>query len=172
MSDDTSPGLPSRDYVNSLLAEYPEGADRRNAEQLLNAAIDIVRKHPDRLNMKIAASALAEMGDAFAMEAEDGAVFVDVGERLVPRRVVPRARAEPPRKFVEPPRPADVAHQPHDQAGDDAAARDLVAVRPREHGDRSDEPERDLDGDADEHAGGTLPRTRDDPSVTPPPAPS
>jgi len=67
VSETTPSDLPSRDYVNSLLAQYTEGPDRRNAEQLLNAAIDIVRRHPDRLNMKIASSALAEMADAFDM---------------------------------------------------------------------------------------------------------
>ena len=51
----------------SLLDGMPQSADRRHAQQLLRAAVDLVQQHPETLDLKIAAAALQEMGDAFAM---------------------------------------------------------------------------------------------------------
>jgi uncharacterized protein (TIGR00730 family) len=51
----------------SLLDTLPANADRRHAQQLLRAAVDLVSQHPATLDLKIAAAALEEMGDAFAM---------------------------------------------------------------------------------------------------------
>ena len=51
----------------SLLDGMPQSADRRHAQQLLRAAVDLVQQHPDTLDLKIAAAALQEMGDAFEM---------------------------------------------------------------------------------------------------------
>jgi uncharacterized protein (TIGR00730 family) len=58
---------PADELFASLLDPFPPGADRRHAQQLLRAAVDLVVQHPPTLDMKIAAAALREMGDAFAM---------------------------------------------------------------------------------------------------------
>lgn len=50
-----------------LLESVTDPADRRHARELLRAAVDLVQQHPATLDLKIAASALREMGDAFAM---------------------------------------------------------------------------------------------------------
>lgn len=55
------------ELISSLLVDLPAGPDRRYSQQLLRAAIDIVRQHPATLDLKIASAALEEMGDAFAM---------------------------------------------------------------------------------------------------------
>ncbi|MBI4882645.1 MAG: TIGR00730 family Rossman fold protein [Actinobacteria bacterium] len=55
------------ELIASLLADVPAGADRRYSQQLLRAAVDVVMQHPQTLDLKIAAAALEEMGDAFAM---------------------------------------------------------------------------------------------------------
>lgn len=69
-------GAPGRDDADAhpadarfadLLDGIPEAADRRHARQLLRAAVDLVQQHPSTLDLKIAAAALREMGDAFAM---------------------------------------------------------------------------------------------------------
>lgn len=61
---------PADDLFASLLDDMPSGGDRRHAQQLLRAAVDLVQQHPDTLDLKIAASALQEMGDAFEMFAQ------------------------------------------------------------------------------------------------------
>jgi uncharacterized protein (TIGR00730 family) len=58
---------PADELIAQLLVDLPAGADRRYSQQLLRAAIDVVRQRPQTLDLKIAAAALAEMGDAFAM---------------------------------------------------------------------------------------------------------
>lgn len=58
---------PADQSIASLIEQFPPGADRRHAEQLLRAAVDLVSSHPDTLDLKIAAAALQEMGEAFAM---------------------------------------------------------------------------------------------------------
>ncbi|HQZ35077.1 MAG TPA: hypothetical protein PK020_11670, partial [Ilumatobacteraceae bacterium] len=50
-----------------LIAAVPAGADRRHSQQLLRAAVDLVTQRPSTLDLKIAAAALEEMGDAFEM---------------------------------------------------------------------------------------------------------
>lgn len=55
------------DLIEPLLQGMPPGKDRRYAKQLLRAALDLVNLHPETLDMKIAAAALREMTDAFAM---------------------------------------------------------------------------------------------------------
>ena len=45
----------------------PENGNRRHAEHLLRAALELIDQHPDTLDLKIAATAIAEMGDAFRM---------------------------------------------------------------------------------------------------------
>ncbi|MFM7685117.1 MAG: TIGR00730 family Rossman fold protein [Actinomycetota bacterium] len=55
------------DLFEPLLQGLPPGKDRRYAKQLLRAAVDLVNLHPETLDMKIAAAALREMTDAFAM---------------------------------------------------------------------------------------------------------
>ena len=62
----TSPD-PDEALITSLLGDLPAGADRRYSQQLLRAAINVVRQRPQTLDLKIAAAALEEMGDAFAM---------------------------------------------------------------------------------------------------------
>ena len=51
----------------SLLEAVPAGVDRRLSQQLLRAAVDLVAQQPATLDLKIAAAALEEMGDAFEM---------------------------------------------------------------------------------------------------------
>ncbi|MEI8237946.1 MAG: TIGR00730 family Rossman fold protein [Actinomycetota bacterium] len=58
---------PADDLFSSLLDQFPPNADRRHAQQLLRAAVDLISNHPDSLDLKIAAAALEEMGDAFKM---------------------------------------------------------------------------------------------------------
>ncbi len=58
---------PADELITSLLVDLPAGADRRYSQQLLRAAVDVVRQRPQTLDLKIAAAALEEMGDAFAM---------------------------------------------------------------------------------------------------------
>jgi uncharacterized protein (TIGR00730 family) len=62
----TSPH-PADELFAELLHTVPAGIDRRLAQQLLRAAVDLVQQRPATLDMKIAATALEEMGDAFAM---------------------------------------------------------------------------------------------------------
>ncbi len=50
-----------------LIAAVPPGPDRRHSQQLLRAAVDLVAQRPATLDLKIAAAALQEMGDAFEM---------------------------------------------------------------------------------------------------------
>jgi len=58
---------PADDLFAALIASVPPGADRRHSQQLLRAAVDLVTQRPATLDLKIAAAALQEMGDAFAM---------------------------------------------------------------------------------------------------------
>ncbi|MGB8859232.1 MAG: hypothetical protein WCC60_08250, partial [Ilumatobacteraceae bacterium] len=58
---------PADELFASLIDAVPEGPDRRHARQLLRAAVEIVTNRPNTLDLKIAAAALEEMGDAFAM---------------------------------------------------------------------------------------------------------
>ncbi len=58
---------PADDLFAPLLDSFPPSADRRHAQQLLRAAVDLVAQHPDTLDLKIAAAAVEEMGNAFAM---------------------------------------------------------------------------------------------------------
>jgi uncharacterized protein (TIGR00730 family) len=58
---------PADELFASILDPLPPGADRRHAQQLLRAAVDLVQLHPQTLDLKIAAAALEEMGDAFEM---------------------------------------------------------------------------------------------------------
>ena len=51
----------------ALIDAVPPGADRRHSQQLLRAAVDLVTRRPSTLDLKIAAAALEEMGDAFEM---------------------------------------------------------------------------------------------------------
>ncbi|CAB4363720.1 MAG: TIGR00730 family Rossman fold protein [Actinobacteria bacterium] len=51
----------------TLLETVPVGARRRLSQQLLRAAVELVQQQPDLLDLKIAAAALQELGDAFAM---------------------------------------------------------------------------------------------------------
>ena len=51
----------------SLLDALPSGSRKRLSQQLLRAAVDMVRQEPDLLDLKIATGALEELGDAFAM---------------------------------------------------------------------------------------------------------
>jgi hypothetical protein len=58
---------PADELFASLLDAIPPGADHRHAQQLLRAAVDLVQQRPETLDLKIAAAALQEMGDAFEM---------------------------------------------------------------------------------------------------------
>ncbi len=58
---------PADELIASLLDGIPPGAGRRHSQQLLRAAVDIVQQRPETLDLKIAAAALQEMGDAFEM---------------------------------------------------------------------------------------------------------
>lgn len=58
---------PADELLAELLGALPDGARRRLSQQLLRAAADLVRAEPDLLDLKIAAGALAELGDAFEM---------------------------------------------------------------------------------------------------------
>lgn len=58
---------PADELIAALLVDLAPGANKRYSQQLLRAAIDIVRQRPQTLDLKIAAAALEEMGDAFAM---------------------------------------------------------------------------------------------------------
>ncbi len=58
---------PADELIASLLDGIPPGADRRHSQQLLRAAVDLVQQRPETLDLKIAAAALQEMGDAFEM---------------------------------------------------------------------------------------------------------
>jgi uncharacterized protein (TIGR00730 family) len=59
------------DHVEALVAEalrdLAPGVDRRNAEQLLGSAIGLLGDDPDPLDLKIAAAAMTEMREAFAV---------------------------------------------------------------------------------------------------------
>lgn len=61
---------PADELFASLLADLPSGGRRRLSQQLLRAAVDLVRQQPDLLDLKIAAGAVEELGDAFAMFSE------------------------------------------------------------------------------------------------------
>ena len=52
---------------NGHIDTVPPGVDRRHAQQLLRAAVDLVTQRPATLDLKIAAAALEEMGEAFEM---------------------------------------------------------------------------------------------------------
>ena len=58
---------PADELFASLIEAVPPGAHRRHSQQLLRAAVDLVTNRPTTLDLKIAAAALEEMGDAFAM---------------------------------------------------------------------------------------------------------
>jgi uncharacterized protein (TIGR00730 family) len=58
---------PADELFASLIEAVPPGADRRHAQHLLRAAHDLVQQRPSTLDLKIAAAALEEMGDAFEM---------------------------------------------------------------------------------------------------------
>jgi uncharacterized protein (TIGR00730 family) len=58
---------PADELFASVLELIPPSADRRHAQQLFRAAYDLVQQRPPTLDLKIAAAALEEMGDAFAM---------------------------------------------------------------------------------------------------------
>ncbi len=51
----------------TLLETVPVGARRRLSQQLLRAAVELVQQQPELLDLKIAAAALQELGDAFEM---------------------------------------------------------------------------------------------------------
>ncbi|MEI7547299.1 MAG: TIGR00730 family Rossman fold protein [Actinomycetota bacterium] len=59
--------LAADEIIAGLLANLPPGARHRLSQQLLRAAVDLVQQQPEILDLKIASSALEEMGDAFAM---------------------------------------------------------------------------------------------------------
>ncbi|HNJ97984.1 MAG TPA: TIGR00730 family Rossman fold protein [Ilumatobacteraceae bacterium] len=61
---------PADELFASLLADLPNGGRRRLSQQLLRAAVDLVRQQPDLLDLKIAAGAVEELGEAFAMFSE------------------------------------------------------------------------------------------------------
>ena len=63
----SSPVPAADELFAPLLDAMPPGNNRRHAQQLLRAAVDLVQSKPDTLDLKIAASALQEMGDAFEM---------------------------------------------------------------------------------------------------------
>jgi uncharacterized protein (TIGR00730 family) len=50
-----------------LVATFPSIRDRRLAEQMIVAMIELFELHPATIDLKITGSAIAEMGDAFAM---------------------------------------------------------------------------------------------------------
>ena len=58
---------PADELFARLLDDVPSGPRRRVSAQLLRAAYDLVVQQPELLDMKIASSALDEMGEAFAM---------------------------------------------------------------------------------------------------------
>jgi len=58
---------PADELFASLIDGVPPGVDRRHAQQLLRAAVDLVTQRPATLDLKITAAALEEMGDAFEM---------------------------------------------------------------------------------------------------------
>lgn len=58
--------------IAQLVGDIPEGYDRRLAVQLLRTAVDLIGRRPPTLDLKIAATALREMSDAFAMFAATG----------------------------------------------------------------------------------------------------
>ena len=64
-------GRADGDHVEALVAEalrdLAPGVDRRNAEQLLGSAIGLLGDNPDPLDLKIAAAAMTEMREAFAV---------------------------------------------------------------------------------------------------------
>jgi uncharacterized protein (TIGR00730 family) len=64
-------GRADGDQVEALVAEalrdLAPGVDRRNAEQLLGSAIGLLGDQPDPLDLKIAAAAMTEMREAFAV---------------------------------------------------------------------------------------------------------
>ncbi len=64
-------GRADGDHVEALVAEalrdLAPGVDRRNAEQLLGSAIGLLGDDPDPLDLKIAAAAMTEMREAFAV---------------------------------------------------------------------------------------------------------
>lgn len=61
---------PADELFACLLADLPNGGRRRLSQQLLRAAVDMVRQQPDLLDLKIAAGAVEELGEAFAMFSE------------------------------------------------------------------------------------------------------
>ena len=58
---------PADELFAALIEAVPPGPDRRFSQQLLRAAVDLVEQRPATLDLKIAAAALEEMGDAFEM---------------------------------------------------------------------------------------------------------
>jgi uncharacterized protein (TIGR00730 family) len=61
--------LPSVDYdrLAELVAGFPAVRDRRLAEQMIGALIELFGQHPATIDLKITGAAIAEMTDAFAM---------------------------------------------------------------------------------------------------------
>ncbi len=60
-------GHPADELFASIIETLPSGGRRRLSQQLLRAAVDLVQEQPDLLDLKIAAGALEELGDAFGM---------------------------------------------------------------------------------------------------------
>jgi uncharacterized protein (TIGR00730 family) len=55
------------DHLADLVASFPKVRDRQFAEQMVAAVVDLLRAHPDTMDLKITAATIAEMGDAFEM---------------------------------------------------------------------------------------------------------
>ena len=58
---------PADELFAGLIDALPNGGRRRLSQQLLRAAVDLVQQEPHLLDLKIAAGALEELGDAFSM---------------------------------------------------------------------------------------------------------
>jgi uncharacterized protein (TIGR00730 family) len=57
----------SYDRLAELIATFPAVRDRRFAEQMIAAMIELFELHPATIDLKITSAAIAEMTDAFAM---------------------------------------------------------------------------------------------------------
>jgi hypothetical protein len=55
------------DRLIELIATFPSMRDRRLAEQMLAAMVELFELHPATIDLKITSAAIAEMGEAFAM---------------------------------------------------------------------------------------------------------
>jgi len=62
-----SPAAPTGDELAALIAAMPGTRDRELATALFASLADFVRQQPETIDLKIVATALAEMGDAFDM---------------------------------------------------------------------------------------------------------